>query len=576
MQKIQLFLVFLLINIDINAQTTNAIKAHLDAYAQHDRLSGTVLVQQAGQTIFQAAYGCSDYEKGIPNTLETAFNIGSLSKQFTAAAILHLVETGKIDLNTPINEYLGTYASKNWKKVTVHHLLTHTSGIPSLLQSGQGLDHVFPEERVIDLAELIDFFQDLKMRSKPGRKYSYNNSGYVLLAAIIEQVSGQSYGSYLETFLFQPNGLTRTSHGRQNAKPLALAHYNYTENQRKAAPALDPSWFIGAGSIYSTIGDLARWNQFIHSANFLNTDLRALFFKPYEASGNDKSYAYGWEIIRKEGKQFIHHDGTTFGYTCDFLYEPKTKSLSIILTNQTHEALSLLGNSERFIRQTNYELLQILEDKEIPSLPSLMATDDHLQAGTYLFQSDYKISIQQEHGKWTVEGSKSPLIYAYERPLVLETPLQQSAGRAVDALVKKRFWKFAKEADGTLKTLSYLGIMRLGLNSVMKGMGKWQRAVLYEQQASTFYYRVFCENGIVDFSLHYNEKDKIQGVFDFARSGTEFQQFPEKMMAKVTTEGLYLNGFAYGDTDITLRFTKDKNLLFKHGNRAFKGNLVKD
>ncbi|GAB5553439.1 MAG: hypothetical protein Sapg2KO_30300 [Saprospiraceae bacterium] len=576
MQKLQLLLVFFLINVGLNAQATEAIKAYLDAYAQHDRLSGTVLVKQAGQTTFQAAYGCSDYQKGIPNTLETVFNIGSLSKQFTAAAILHLVEAGKVNLNTAINEYLGPYASKNWKKVTVHHLLTHTSGIPSLLQSGQGLDHVFPEERVIELAELISFFQDLKLRSKPGRKYSYNNSGYVLLAAIIEQVSGQSYGNYLETYLFQPNGLTRTSHSGQNAKLLALAHYNYTENQRKAAPALDPSWFIGAGSIYSTIGDLARWNQFIHSTNFLNADLRAVFFKPHKTSGNDKSYAYGWEIIRSEGKRFIHHDGTTFGYTCDFLYEPKTKKLSIILTNQTHESLSLLGNSEGFIRQTNYELLQIVDGKEISTLPSLTAIDDHVQAGIYQFQSDYKLSIQKENGEWMVEGLKSPLIYAYERPLVLETPLQQSAGRAVDALVKKRFWKFAKEADGTLKTLSYLGIMRLGLNSVMKGMGKWQRAVLYDQQASTFYYRVFCENGIVDFSLHYNEKDKIQGVFDFARSGTEYQQFPKKMTAKVTAEGLYLNGFAYGNTDITLRFTKDKNLLFKHGNRVFKGKLVKN
>jgi len=566
---------FLCCSLTIFSQAAQEITNLLDAYAQHQRLSGTVLVKQGEQLIFSKAYGCSNYEISKENDLNTIFNIGSLSKQFTAAAILTLVQNNQLDLHSPINTYLGKYASKRWKKVTVHHLLTHTSGIPSLLQSGHGLDDVFPEKRVVSLAELIGYFKELKLLSNPGKKYSYNNSGYVLLAAIIEEVSGETYGDFLQKNLFETYGLQHTSHGIQYSESLAFPYYNYTEQQRKKAPHYHFSWFIGAGSIYSTVLDLAKWNGIIHSDAFLTKELRQLYFEPYENAGNGKYYTYGWEIIEKKGNTFFHHDGTTFGYTCDLLYEPKTELLSIMLTNQTHESLNLLGKSEDFVRQTNFELIELVKGKKAEPLPTIQVANPNLIAGTYSFANDYQLKITKEEEVWTIASDQySPLSLSYEYPIELNTPLRQSASRAVDGIVQKKFSKFAKEADGTMKVLTRLGLIRLGLNSIMKGMGKWERSVIYKEKDHTVYFRLFCENGAVDFFIAYNEEGKIQGIFDIDKIKYNEVEFPKTLSVYSTQQGLYLNGFAFGMEDAALIFDGSGKVIFQQLGRDFEGVLV--
>lgn len=555
-------------------QKDQAITHLMDTYAQHDRLSGVALVQQGDETVFAKAYGCANYENSTLNKVHTIFNIGSISKQFTAAAILHLVQKGKVDLNLSINTYLGKYASKHWKKVTVHHLLSHASGIPSLLQSGQGLDDVFPEERAISLTELIGYFRDLKLLNKPGKKYNYNNSGYVLLAAIIEEISGQSYGDFMKG-LFEQYGLESTSHGINELQDLAFPYYGYTESQRKLAPPYHPSWFIGAGSIYSTVTDLAKWNQTIHSDTFLNADLRKRYFQKHEESGNGRYYAYGWEIMEREDKTYIHHDGTTFGYTCDLLYESKTKTLSVILTNQTHESLYQLGKSEVFVRATNFELMHIMQGEKVETLPSLNSDPPNIQEGMYAFAGDYQLEILKENDSWEVHSNIiSPLEYAYEKPIKLNSSLRESAARAVAGLTEKKFSKFAKECDGTMKTLSWLGIVRLGMNSIMKGMGEWQRSTIYHEENGTVYFRLFCENGAVDFFLAYNGDNKIQGIFDTQRSFKDNRELPKILAVATTKQGLYLNGFAYGEEDIQLIFEEGKIFFKQFGRIVDEGILL--
>lgn len=565
--KSSITIFFLLLTSSLLGQKNQAITQLLDAYAQHNRLSGVALVQQDNQTVFAKAYGCANYEKSTLNEVNTIFNIGSISKQFTAAAILHLVQEGKIDLRLSINNYLGKYASKHWRKVTVHHLLSHSSGIPSLLQSEQGLDDVFPEERAISMKELISYFKDLKLLSKPGKKYSYNNSGYVLLAAMIEEVSGQSYGDFMQ-MMFERYGLKHTSHDIKEDTSLALPYYGYIEEQRQLAPKFDASWFIGAGSIYSTVTDLAKWNEVIHSDAFLNAALRELYFQKHEESGNGTYYAYGWQIMERQGKKYIHHDGTTFGYTCDLLYEPKSKTLSVILSNQTHESLYLLGKSEDFVRSTNMELMQIMQGKKKMTLPKLSTRNDKIQAGTYTFSNDYQIQISKENGTWKIHSNSfHPLLYGYEKSIELDSPTRKSAAKAVEGLTQKKFSKFTKECDGTMKVLSWLGVIRIGVNSIMKGMGRWQRSVIYHEENGTVYFRLFCENGAVDFFLSYSQQNKIQGIFDIQYIYENNQQLPETLATTPTKQGLYLNGFAYGEEDAQLIFEETK-VLFKQFGRV--------
>ncbi|MEL6833983.1 MAG: serine hydrolase domain-containing protein [Bacteroidota bacterium] len=542
----------------------------LDAYEAYGRLSGVALVQKGDSVLLSEAYGCADYAEHLPNQVSSIFNIGSLSKQFTAAAILHLVAEGKVELHAPINSYLSNYASKRWRNVTVHHLLSHTSGIPSLLQFGHGLDHVFPEEDAISLPQLVAYFRDLKLLNRPGKKYSYNNSGYVLLAAIIESVSGKPYGAFMEEHIFQPYGLQHTSHGAPATSMLAHPHYGYGQQQGKAAPLYHESWLIGAGSIFSTVEDLAHWNRIIHQEGFLTPTLQTAYFARHELTNGRNYYAYGWQILEQDGREYHHHDGTIMGYTCDMIYEPQTEVVSILLTNQTHEELMLMGHSEDFIRTTNFQLIKMVQGQEAIALP-LPTSDIGLSlAGTYTFAEEHQFYVEENNGEWQVRtDSISPLVFVYQTPIPLSTPLRQRAARAIDGLTQKRFSRFARECDGTMKTLTHLGIVKLGMNSIMKGMGEWQNSVLFEEHNGEAKFRMFCENGTVDFSIYFNEEDKIQGIFDTSTSPLT-HTLPASIIAWPVKSGLFIDGFAYGEQDVYLQLNAEGKLVFRQGSRSFE------
>ena len=186
----------------------NLIQREID----YQHFSGCIQIKKEGQLIYERCAGYSDFEKLKENRIDLPFDIGSVSKQFTAAAILHLAESGQLEIDAPINRYLGRYASPEWEEVTVHHLLTHTSGIPSLFQSGQGIEAVMPSEDAISLGELISYFSEAELLFDPGEEYRYSNSGYVLLAAIIQNLSGSDYGDFMHNMLAE-YGLHQTTFG---------------------------------------------------------------------------------------------------------------------------------------------------------------------------------------------------------------------------------------------------------------------------------------------------------------------------------------------------------------------------
>ncbi|MEM1215392.1 MAG: serine hydrolase domain-containing protein [Bacteroidota bacterium] len=271
----------------------------------YGHLSGVVYVERAGTIIHEECYGQA--ATGRAPQLRTPFDIGSLSKQFTAAAILQLVHREQLQLTDPINQHLGELATKRWKRVTIHQLLTHTSGIPSLYQTEQGLPIFLPEEQPIALRELVNRFRTAKLRFRPGEEFSYSNSGYILLAAIIEQVSGVPYAQFMETEIFSRYGLqgTRVGATDQAAQP----YYGFGTQPLVSAPIYDPSWFPGAGGIYSTVLDLNRWMSLIQSDTFLTAELREQFLAPHTRAGAGQ-YGYGWQINADGARE---HDGATAG-----------------------------------------------------------------------------------------------------------------------------------------------------------------------------------------------------------------------------------------------------------------------
>ncbi|MTI20090.1 class A beta-lactamase-related serine hydrolase, partial [Fulvivirga sp. RKSG066] len=161
--------------------------------ALYQQFNGVVLVKENDSLIFEGCY----HSKNENFSTTTAFDVGSITKQFTALAILQMVQQQKLNLDDPINLHLGEYGSQRWKKINIHHLLTHTSGIPSLFQTEQGLEMLMPDQASVSKSQLINHFKEAKLLFSPGEEFGYSNSGYLLLAIIIEHISGLDFVQYL-------------------------------------------------------------------------------------------------------------------------------------------------------------------------------------------------------------------------------------------------------------------------------------------------------------------------------------------------------------------------------------------
>ena len=184
------------------------LSAYMDAAAKAEKFNGSVLVAKDGEILFAKGYGLANAEHQVPNTPETKFRLGSITKQFTAMAILILQEQSKLKVEDPIGKYLAD-APKAWEGVTIHHLLTHTSGVPSYTDDpSYGKKMTQPET----VKSMIARFKDKPLEFEPGEKFHYSNSGYFLLGAIIEKVSGKSYEAFLKEAIFDPLGMTDTGY----------------------------------------------------------------------------------------------------------------------------------------------------------------------------------------------------------------------------------------------------------------------------------------------------------------------------------------------------------------------------
>ncbi len=207
------------------------IEEYFNSYSTHHRFSGVVYINAAGSDGGKLLTGGISSE-AIPQSHLLRFNIGSITKQFTAAAVLSLRERGLLRLDAPINNYLGTYADKKWENITVHHLMTHTSGIPSVYQTEQGLPLFMPEERQTSLSEMIGRFSHGELLFSPGSEFSYSNSGYILLAAIIEQLTDKSYFAFMQQDVFDKHGLRNTSFQLDDNTALPKFGYHPMFNQK--------------------------------------------------------------------------------------------------------------------------------------------------------------------------------------------------------------------------------------------------------------------------------------------------------------------------------------------------------
>jgi CubicO group peptidase (beta-lactamase class C family) len=286
---------------------------------------GAVLVSRNYELLINKGYGYANLEWNIPNTPSTKFRLGSLTKQFTAVAILLLEQQGKLKLTDPIKSYMGNTPAA-WDNISVYHLLTHTSGIPNYTSFPE-----FPSMTTTHKTPVqqIALFRDKPLDSLPGSSYAYSNSDYVLLGYIIEQLSGFSYQNFVTENIFKYLGMSDSGYD-SHAKiiPLRASGYIKTPKGMQNADYLDMSIPYSAGALYSTVKDLDLWQQGIFGEKILSaTSLKKL------TTPNKNSYCLGVVNQSFDGYPVIHHAGGINGFGTILIYSPKDKLVITALSN---------------------------------------------------------------------------------------------------------------------------------------------------------------------------------------------------------------------------------------------------
>lgn len=331
------------VNIDAgNAQFTNTTKADkidelVSRYAEYGKFDGAILVAEEGKVIYQKAFGWANREWDIPNQTDTKFRIASMTKQFTAMLIMQLVAEKQLTLTEPITTYLPEYPKESGNKINIHHLLTHTAGIPNYTSFD---DYRSIMRRPMQPTEIIYLFADSSLQFTPGERFSYSNSGYVVLGAIIEKVSGKSYEKVLQEKILKPLGMNHTGIDKPG-RVLKNRALGYNENGANYMNAnfIDMSVAFAAGNIYSTVEDLFLWDQALYTQKLLPANYMDLIFTPHIPAWG-QHYGYGWNIGKKRignTKDYlpvVEHDGGINGFNSLIVRVPSARSSIILLNNR--------------------------------------------------------------------------------------------------------------------------------------------------------------------------------------------------------------------------------------------------
>jgi len=316
--------------------TTQPLTARLDAlFKPHFKPTEpgvTIIVVKNGKTLLRKAYGAADIAARTPLTPGTVLRLGSITKQFTAVAILMLADEGKLALNDPVTRFFPDYPTGG-KVITIEHLLTHTSGIVSY--TGKP-DYEARMTKNLSVAQMIDSFKNDPLEFEPGTQFHYNNSGYFLLGAIIEKVSGLSYPRFMETRIFTPLGMKDTAYeGFERSTAPRAKGYSAKGTAFEPATPLSMSQPYAAGSLVSTVGDLARWDAAISAGKLIKPASWKLAFTPYQLTPEKSTgYGYGWGVRTIQGVQAIDHGGGINGFSTFALRLPRQKIFVAVLANR--------------------------------------------------------------------------------------------------------------------------------------------------------------------------------------------------------------------------------------------------
>lgn len=391
----------------IGAAPSPRWKPALDALLEHafatDEPGGVVLVAQGGEPVYLRSFGLADLERGSALRPDSVFGVGSITKQFTAVAILKLVDDGRVSLDADVRSYVPG-APTEGRRVTIEQLLTHTSGLPNLIDV-EGFEAWARQDRSVD--ELLARTAGVPLEFEPGAGYAYSDSGYILLGAVIERVSGQTIGEFLDDLL-RPLGLSSTVMGGDSRLAARLAPRRasgYTVRDGRVEPADPISLTVphAAGALLSTAEDFLRWHVALTEGRVVHPCLLERAWTPRTLpDGTLVGYGFGWNLCTIDGHRTFEHGGWINGYTAKAVHLPDDDLAAIVLVNRDAgdpEAGSIARRVLRIVLHGS------------PELPVVTLTPEQRIAlvGDYRFSDGSLRMIRDEGGRMTSQRHGGPL-----------------------------------------------------------------------------------------------------------------------------------------------------------------------
>lgn len=308
----------------------------IKAYSVSGKFNGTVLVARKGEIVYMKSAGYRDAEKKTPHSSEDIYQIGSVTKQFTAAVIMQLQNEGRLSVNDKLSKYFKQLP--NADKITIEHLLTHTSGLFNYTDDTVLLKSDVTKHYTRD--QMISIFSMYKPDFEPGTKWNYSNTGYSMLGYIIEKVTGKPYEKVVRERILQPLGMDQSGFDYTHLKNehKSKGYYSISEGAVAPAPTVDSTIAYSAGALYSTVNDLLKWERGIATEKILPAASWQKIFTPYK-----NNYGYGWSVGKAFGKAYMAHSGGIHGFSAFIMRIPQDELVSIVLDNGSGSASGIIA-----------------------------------------------------------------------------------------------------------------------------------------------------------------------------------------------------------------------------------------
>ncbi|MGE5848021.1 MAG: serine hydrolase, partial [Ignavibacteria bacterium] len=310
----------------------------IKVYVENRQFSGAVLVAEHGKVIYSKGFGYANMEWDIHNTPDTKFRLGSVTKQFTSAIIMQLVEQGKLKLDNKITDILPDYPKKMGDKITIHQLLTHSSGLLSYTDIPEYFNDNYVRKNMKP-QEIIDLFKDKDLTFEPGSQWTYSNSGYIMLGVIIEKITGKPYEQVLKENILDPAGMTNSGYDHmENIIKKRAAGYDRLPDGYKNCDFVDMSSPYSAGALYSTAEDLFKWDQALYTNKLLSEESKKKIFTGYFDVFEGMKYCYGWMTKyvpsgKNDSTRIVVHGGGIFGFNTVIVRQIEKNNCIILLNN---------------------------------------------------------------------------------------------------------------------------------------------------------------------------------------------------------------------------------------------------